>query len=100
MHDPTTAPARPSPFDPYLVLFLRGIDGLPDGFAPTSHAATICAALDWPPAFAEALFVSARARGLLEPYAARGPRGRSRWQVSPRGRGWLDPAPPPPVEGT
>ena len=79
----------PSPLDPFLGTFLRRVDGLPDGYAPVSHGRAIAATLDWSPAFVDALFTSARARGLVEPYRARGTRRRARWCVSARGRGWI-----------
>lgn len=88
-NQPATTPP-PSPLDGFLEAFLRQIRDLPDGYAPVSSARAIAASFDWPPAFAEALFTSARGRGLLEPYRARGARGRVRWQVSARGRKWLE----------
>jgi hypothetical protein len=90
MIDHTTEPTPRSPLDPYLESFLHEVQTMADGFAPASHGGKVAAALDWPPAFAEALFTSARARGLLEPYRARGMRGRTRWHLSARGRRWLE----------
>ena len=83
----TTTPR--SPLDGFLEPFLRQIRDLPDGYSPASHGRAIAASLDWPPAFAEALFVSARGRGFVEPYRGRGTRARARWQISARGRDWL-----------
>lgn len=78
-----------SPLDPFLGSFLRELSELADGYSPTSHGGPVAARLDWAPAFVEAMFTSARARGLLEPYRAKGARGRARWRVSERGRTWL-----------
>ena len=89
MTDRTMTTTPPSPLDGFLEPFLRQIRDLPDGYAPASHGRVIAASFDWPPAFADALFVSARGRGLLEPYRARGARNRARWQISTRGRLWL-----------
>ena len=89
MIDHATEPTPRSPLDPYLESFLREVRGLAEGYAPGTHGRKVAEALDYPPAFAEALFTSARARGLLEPYRARGTRGRSRWRVSARGGLWL-----------
>ena len=90
MTDDDPGPAPRSPLDPFLDPFLRAIGALPEGYAPASHGKRVAAALDVPPAFAEALFASARARGLLEPYRVRQARGRPRWRVSARGRRWLE----------
>lgn len=91
MIDQTAGPLAPppSPLDPFLAPFLHQIEEHRDGYAPASHASAVAAALDWPPAFADALFTSARARGMLEPLRTRGARGRNRWCVSARGTTWL-----------
>jgi hypothetical protein len=62
---------------------------LTEGYIPTTHGRKIAVALEWPSAFAEAIFTSARARGLVEPFPVRGQRGRSRWRLSARGRVWM-----------
>lgn len=90
MIDHATRPTPASPLDPFLGPFLRQIDELTGGYAPTSQGARVAAALGWAPAFAEAVFVSARARGLVEPYRGGGVRGRARWGLSARGRAWAD----------
>ena len=89
MTDQSGRTSPPSPLDPFLGEFLRRVMDLTDGYAPLSHGRAIAAALDWPPAFVEALFTSARTRGLLEPLRTRSTRGRSRWRVSARGRAWV-----------
>lgn len=90
---PTEMPLH-SPLDPFLGLFLRRVGEYREGYAPTSHGVAVAAAFDWPPAFAEALFTSARVRGLVEPHRARGSRARNRWCVSARGTRWLEVAAP------
>jgi hypothetical protein len=82
-------PSPPSPLDPFLATFLRWIDERPGGFAPASQGPTVGIALGWQPAFGEAIFVSARARGLIEPVHGRGAGTRNRWQLTARGRAWL-----------
>ncbi len=79
----------PSPLDPFLRPFLERVAALGDGYSPVSHAPAIAAALGWPPAFVDAVFTSARAQGLLEPFRARSARGRNRWRVSGHGAAWL-----------
>ncbi len=90
MTDQSGRTSPPSSLDPFLGEFLRRVIDLTDGYAPLSHGRAIAEALDWPPAFVDALFTSARTRGLLEPFRARGTRGRNRWRVSARGRAWID----------
>ena len=58
--------ATRSPLDPFVGPFLRYVATLSDGYAPSSHGRVIADQLDWPPAFVEAVFASARVRGLLE----------------------------------
>jgi hypothetical protein len=90
MIDHATRPTPASPLDPFLGPFLRQIAELTGGYAPASHGARVAASLGWAPAFAEAVFVSARARGLVEPYRGGGARARARWGLSARGRAWAD----------
>src|SRR5688572_16302030 len=78
-----------SPLDPFLGPFLERLGAYGEGYTPGTHGRAVAAALGWPPAFADALFTSARARGLVEPQWSRGSRGRHRWQVSRRGATWL-----------
>lgn len=89
MADPTRDPSPPSPLDPFLRPFLRAVEGMADGYSPISGGSAVAADLGWPPAFSEAVFASARGRGMVEPYRARGARGRARWRVSSRGAAWL-----------
>lgn len=87
---PTRASAATrSPLDPFVSPFLRYVATLSDGYAPNSHGRVIADHLDWPPAFVEAVFASARVRGLLEPHYGKRSRGRVRWQVSAEGQSWL-----------
>ncbi len=79
----------PSPLDPFLAQFLRCLHDLPEGFSPIADAERVADACAVDPAFVEALFVSARTRGLIEPFRSKGARGRYRWKVSRRGEHWL-----------
>ena len=79
----------PSPLDAYVASFLRSLNRLPDGYSPVVDAADVAAACDVVPAFVEALFVSARTRGFIQPFRAKRAKGRYRWQVSSRGHKWL-----------
>jgi hypothetical protein len=72
-----------SPLDPYLVQFLTAIHSLPDGYQPGPETSQVAADLDFPKAFVDALFTSARMRGLLKPQYGRG--SKVRWTVSPAG---------------
>ena len=83
-------PQVPSPLDTHLRSFLDHLDGLQSGFAPAASvdiaaAATACNAAT---PFIDALFTSARTRGLIEPFLPPGARGRYRWRVSARGNDW------------
>ena len=62
----TLRPTPPSPLDPFLATFLRWIEERPGGCAPAGQGPTVGIALGWQPAFGEAIFVSARVRGLIE----------------------------------
>src|SRR5262245_18993792 len=79
----------PSPLDAYVARFLRSLDRLPDGYSPVVESADVAEACDVVPAFVEALFVSARTRGFIQPFRAKSAKGRYRWQVSNRGQKWL-----------
>jgi hypothetical protein len=84
----TTAPAT-SPFDPYLYRMLAWGAQQPSGF---SHPAVISAMVDeagWHAAFAEAVFTSARVRGLIGPHYGTRSRGRVYWEVSRKGGVWF-----------
>lgn len=90
MIDTPPRPCPASPLDPFLGPFLRQLDAQIGGYAPASHGARVAASLGWAPAFVEAVFVSARARGLIEPYRGGGARARARWALSARGRIWAE----------
>lgn len=85
---------RPSPLDPFLGPFLEEVARHPDGFSPISHGRRIAEERGWPLPFIEALFTSARTRGLIEPFRSPSSRGRPRWRVSAAGQAWLDTGPP------
>jgi hypothetical protein len=73
----------PSPLDPALRRLLEYVQTLDNGFTPGTQTTEVARELDVPEAFVEALFVSARTRGLLKPiYPGR---GRLRWTVSATG---------------
>lgn len=78
-----------SPFDPYLYTFLEYLQHHAATFSPTSPRSLERAAeaLNVQPALVEALFASAGGRGMLRP--ARAPGGRSRWEVSRKGREFM-----------
>jgi hypothetical protein len=78
-----------SPFDPYLYRMLSWGAQRPSGF---SHPAIISAMADeagWQAPFAEAVFTSARMRGLIGPHYGTRSRGRVYWVVSRKGGAWL-----------
>jgi hypothetical protein len=74
------ATASPSPLDASLRRLLAYVQQLENGFTPGAQIAEVAHDLDVPEAFVEALFVSARTRGLLKPNHLG--RGRLRWTVS------------------
>lgn len=78
-----------SPFDPYLFAFLDYLQHHASTFSPTSprSVARAAEAMELQPALIEALFTSARGRGMVRP--ARAPGGRARWEVSRKGREFL-----------
>lgn len=83
-----TTTTTPSPLDASLRRLLAVIRNMSDGFTLGTQTADIARTLDMPEAFIEALFVSARTRGLLKPtYAGR---GRVRWTVSATGDRFLE----------
>lgn len=81
--------SAPSPLDPYLRQVLTWAEAESRGFSQTAFA-TEAESLGWQPAFADAVFTSARVRGLIGPFFGKGARGRSLWQLSARGRAWLE----------
>ena len=86
--DPTRASLpTPSALDEFLRLFLRSVEGQPDGYRPVLDGPRLASEHGWPEAFSQALFDSAFGRRLIEPYQ---PRPKLvRWRVSRRGREWL-----------
>jgi hypothetical protein len=72
-----------SPLDPFLAQFLAAVAKSDDGFQPGAEGRAIASSLDVPPSFVDALFTSARTRGLLKPMYGRG--GKVRWNVSVSG---------------
>ena len=72
-----------SPLDPFLARFLAAVDSGGDGFQPGAEGRVIASSLDVPPSFVDALFTSARTRGLLKPVYGRS--GKVRWNVSASG---------------
>ena len=72
-----------SPLDPFLVRFLAAVQESGEGYQPGSETGQIARALDFQKAFVDALFTSARTRGLLKPQYGRG--NKVRWTVSPAG---------------
>jgi hypothetical protein len=94
MHQGTTmhpSPPSPSPLDDGLRQFLRHVRDTKSGFSPGRQSREAAAALDLPEAFVEALFTSARTRGLLKPDPLG--RGKLRWTVSAMGERFLEAAP-------
>jgi len=85
----TATPQKPSPLDAFLRRFLRAVAAQERGFSPIGDAATTAAEMGCEPAFVDALFTSARARGLIEPLWGRGVRARNRWRLSARGDQWI-----------
>jgi hypothetical protein len=85
----SSLPQPDSPLDSFLARFLGNVARLPDGFSLISDATRIAEVCEVEPAFVEALFVSARTRGLIEPHRSKGSRGRYRWTLSARGTNWL-----------
>jgi hypothetical protein len=72
-----------SPLDPFLALFLEVVAKSDDGYQPGAEGRAVASSLDVPPSFVDALFTSARTRGLLKPVYGRG--GKVRWNVSATG---------------
>lgn len=80
-------PPNSSPLDEQLRRFLNHVRELDAGFSPGRQSRDVASRLDIPEAFVEALFISARARGLLKPIPFN--RGRLRWSVSATGERFL-----------
>jgi hypothetical protein len=74
-----------------MIVFLRHIQTLTQGFAPGVQSRELAEIADVPDALIDAVFVSARMRGLIEPdFTARSK--RTRWKVSARGTSFIDSA--------
>lgn len=84
----TPSPASTSPLDEGLRRFLSLVRDLPSGFVPGQQSSDVAASLDVPEAFVEALFTSARTRGLVKPNPLN--RSRLRWTVSATGDRFLE----------
>lgn len=80
--------ASPSPLDPSLRRLLSFVQQLDDGFTPGAQNADAARELEVPEAFVDALFVSARTRGLLKPHYVG--RNRLRWTVSATGERFVE----------
>ncbi|HYI24074.1 MAG TPA: hypothetical protein VD767_01575 [Thermomicrobiales bacterium] len=76
-------PPPASPLDPFLTRFLAAVKQREDGVQPGAELRAVAEALDLPAPFVDALFTSARKRGLLKPAYGRG--NKVRWNVSTAG---------------
>ena len=72
-----------SPLDPFLAQFLELISAREQGFLLGPETAEFASTLHIPREFVEALYTSARTRGLVKPAYGRG--SKVRWVVSPAG---------------
>ena len=80
--------APPSPLDQVMTAFLGYIQLQPAGFVTGVQTREAAASVDIPESLVDAIFVSARTRGLIGPdFNAR---GRTRWIVSRKGHAFLD----------
>jgi hypothetical protein len=78
----------PSPLDSIMGLFLEYVLSQSNGFAPGIQSKSAAEAIDVSDALIDALFISARTRGLIAPdFNAR---GRTRWIVSNKGLRFLE----------
>jgi hypothetical protein len=78
-----------SPLDRFLAAFLTAINELPDGYLPGPQSKKLAASLGMQGEFLNALFTSARTRGLLKPAYGRG--SRVHWKVSATGTEFIAP---------
>jgi hypothetical protein len=76
-----------SPLDRFIASFLRAVRDLPNGYMPGPQSKTLAADLDMQREFVDALFTSARTRGLLKPAYGRG--SRIHWKLSDSGLQFL-----------
>lgn len=91
----STDAAPSSPLDPFMAPFLVYIQGMESGFLPGAETRVLAAELALPEAFVEALFTSARMRGLLKPAFGRG--NRPRWIIAPSGSDLVSRQDPPAI---
>ena len=82
------SPPSPSPLDDGLRELLRHIRGTRSGFCPGRQTREAAAKLEIPEPFVEALFTSARTRGLLKPNPLG--RGKLMWTISATGERFLE----------
>lgn len=77
-----------SPLDRFLASFLVAVSEMSDGYLhSTASAKKLAAGLGMQREFVDALFTSARTRGLLKPAYGRG--SRIHWKVSDHGAEFL-----------
>lgn len=86
--NPSTQPES-SPFDPFLISFLRAVRGFETGYSPNTNGKYIATELGVEIAFVEMLTTSARRRRLIEAFYAPAHRNTLRWRISPRGDAFL-----------
>ena len=80
--------AQPSPLDEVMTSFLGYVQSQSSGFVTGVQSRDAAAAVDVPEPLVDAIFVSARTRGLIGPdFNAR---GRTRWIVSRKGLAFLE----------
>lgn len=79
--------SSPSPLDPFLVQFLAIIERSESGFQPGPESIRMASRMDLPRPFIDALFTSARIRGLIKPMYGRG--NKIRWAVSAVGQEFM-----------
>lgn len=82
------APPTSSPLDDGLRRFLLHVRNDDAGFSPGRQSREAAVTLNVPEAFVEALFTSARTRGLLKPVPLG--RGKIRWAVSALGERFIE----------
>ncbi len=92
MNATQTPPPKGSPLDPFLTQFLTIVAARDQGFQPGPETAEMATSLNVPRAFVEALYTSARTRGLVKPKYGRG--SRMWWVVSPAGSNLIEQNPP------
>ncbi len=81
------SPQSSSPLDPFLVKFLAIVESSENGFQPGPESSKLASRMDTQQAFVDALFTSARTRGLIKPMYGRG--NKIRWAISPLGQEFL-----------